>query len=358
MNRRLEGEGLRLIRAGDRTLGAGSPCLVIAEVGINHNGDMSLARECIEAAAKAGADAVKFQNYRTEDFISDRSLSISYLSQGRQVTEPQYDLFKRCEISSDDLAMLKAECDRRGVMFMSTPTNPEGVHALLAAGVRVLKNGSDYLSHLPLIRCMGETGLPLLLSTGMATRQDIDEAVAAFRSTGNDQLVLLHCTSVYPTPPAETNLSRMRALAEAYGCLVGFSDHTSGTAAACAAVAMGACVVEKHFTLDRKLSGPDHHFSMDPAELGELVSAIRRVELTMGSPDIAPSGSEAASRSDYRLSCVAAEALRAGKSLAETDIAFRRPGVGLRPALAHELLGRRLRRDVPKGHVFAEEDFG
>jgi N,N'-diacetyllegionaminate synthase len=345
------------IRAGQRTLGAGAPCLIVAEVGINHNGDMGLARESIAAAARAGADAVKFQNYRTEDFISDRALTISYTSQGRRVTEPQYDLFKRCELSSAHLAMLKAECDRHGAMFISTPTSARGVQDLLEVGAPILKNGSDYLSHLPLIRRMGETGLPLLLSTGMATRADIDEAVAAFRATGNEQLVLLHCTSVYPTPPAEINLARMPALAAAYGCAVGFSDHTAGAAAASAAVAMGACVVEKHFTLDRALPGPDHHFSMDPAELAELVRAVRTLEQSLGSAEIAPSASERASRDDYRLSCVAAEDLPAGRALAAADIAFRRPGTGLRPALAERLLGRALLRPVPKGHVFAEEDF-
>jgi N-acetylneuraminate synthase/N,N'-diacetyllegionaminate synthase len=344
------------LRAGPRAIGAGSPCLLIAEIGINHNGDMELARRSIAAAAHAGADAVKFQNYRTEDFISDRSLTITYTSQGKRVTEPQYDLFKRCELTPGNLGMLKAECDRHGVMFMSTPTSAEGVRELVRVGAPILKNGSDYLSHLPLIRCMGETGLPLLLSTGMAMREDIDEAVAAFRATGNEQLILLHCTSVYPTPPAEINLARMPALAAAYGCAVGFSDHTAGPGAACAAVAMGACVVEKHFTLDRALPGPDHHFSMDPAELAELVRAVRTLEQSLGSPEIAPSASERTSRNDYRLSCVAADDLPAGRSLGATDIAFRRPGTGLRPALAERLIGRRLSRAVPRGHVFSEAD--
>ena len=184
------------ILVAGRRLGPGGDCLVIAEVGINHNGDIGLARASIAAAAQAGADVVKFQSYRTEDFISDRALTISYRSQGKDVTEPQYDLFKRCELSRADLLALKQECDRHGVLFASTPTSADGIRDLVEVGVPLLKNGSDYLGHLPLIRAMGKSGLPTLLSTGMATRGDIDDAIGAFRSTGNAGLVLLHCTSL------------------------------------------------------------------------------------------------------------------------------------------------------------------
>jgi sialic acid synthase SpsE len=337
--------------------GGSGGCMVIAEVGINHNGRLDLALEAIAAAAKAGADAVKFQNYRTEDFISDRTLTISYISQGKTVCEPQYDLFKRCELRPGSLATLKAACDRCGILFTSTPTNPDGVRELVDAGAPFLKNGSDFLSHLPLIRCMGETGLPTIISTGMATEADVDEAVRVFRETGNHQLVLLHCTSLYPTPPEQVNLRRMVTLGERFGCPIGFSDHTAGNECAVAAVALGARVIEKHFTLDRDLPGPDHRFSMDPAELAELVSAVRRVEISLGSATLMPADEEWSSRNSYRLSCVASEAMAEGHMLSAADIAFRRPGTGLRPALAEQLIGRVLRHGVPRGHVFEEGDF-
>lgn len=332
-------------------------CLVIAELGLNHNGDMELACEAIQAAAAAGADGVKFQNYRTEDFITDRSLEIAYISRGRPITEPQYDLFKRCELNRDKIGMLKEECDRLNILFISTPTSADGVRDLLAIGAPLLKNGSDYLSHLPLIRCMGESGLPTILSTGMGTHEEIAEAVRAFRDTGNEQFVLLHCTSLYPTPPEEVNLARMPALADEFGCAVGYSDHTQGTIAAVGAVALGACIIEKHFTLDRNLPGPDHRFSMDPPELAELARQVRLMSRSLGSPQIAPAAAEWPSRDEYRLSCVAAEVLAAGRCLRAEDIAFRRPGTGMRPGLADRLIGRVLRHEAVRGHVFTDEDF-
>ncbi len=340
-----------------RTIGAGQPAYLVAEIGINHNGNLDLARRTIRAAAEAGADAVKFQNYRTEDFISDRSLRYRYVSQGREVEEPQYELFKRCELGTGQLAELAAYCAELGVGFHSTPTNAEGVAELVALGAPVLKNGSDYLTHLPLIRAMGRSRLPTVLSTGMATLAEIDEAVRAFRDTGSEALILLACTSRYPTPAEDVHLRRIPALAAAFGCAVGFSDHTEGSTAALGAVALGACWIEKHFTLDRMLPGPDHRFSSDPAEFAELVCAVRYLERALGGSRIGPTAAEAVGRAAFRLSCVAAEALPEGHVLGEADIAFRRPGTGLRPADAGLLAGRCLACAVGRGHVFSEEDF-
>src|SRR5262245_21502144 len=171
----------RTLQIGSRKVGQGHPSYLVAEIGINHNGDMDLARRAIDAARAAGADAVKFQNYRTEDFVTDRSLTYTYKSQGSSVTEPHYDMFKRCELSDEQVAGLKQSCDSAGIDFHSTPTSEEGIRLLVDLGVSVLKNGSDYLGHLPLIAAMGRTGLPTVLSTGMATRSDIEEAVAVFR---------------------------------------------------------------------------------------------------------------------------------------------------------------------------------
>ena len=348
---------MRPIELGQtRKIGTGQPCFVVAEIGINHNGDMDLAHREIDAAAASGADAVKFQNYHTEGFVSDRSLTYEYISQGETVVESQYDMFKRCELRPEALRELSEHCEERGVVFFSTPMDEEGVAELVREGVTLLKNGSDCLGHLPLIRCMARTGLPTVISTGMATREDIDDAVQAFRDAGGRDLILLHCTSAYPTPAADVNLRKIPALAEAYDCLVGFSDHTDGIVAAVGAITLGACIIEKHFTLDKNLPGPDHRFSADPREFRELVDAIRFVEAAIGTAEVGFTPSEAVNRREARLSCAARYDLSAGHTLTTSDIAFQRPGTGLPPKMITELVGKKLIRDVRSGSLFEVAD--
>jgi N,N'-diacetyllegionaminate synthase len=323
--------------------------LLIAEIGINHNGDMELAERMIVAAREAGADAVKFQNYKTEDFLTDATLTYNYRSEGRDITESQFAMFKRCELSEGDLARLKQRCDQEGVLFFSTPTSRAGVTALERIGTAYLKNGSDYLGHLPLIRDMARTGIPTILSTGMATEGEIAEAVAAFREAGGGELVLLACTSAYPTPPEHANVRRVPALAARFGCAAGFSDHTAGWEAAVVAVGLGACMIEKHFTLDRNLPGPDQWFSADPAEFAELVRRVRMTEVLLGRATWGATTAEVEARATFRLSCVADRDLSVGHTLVDTDIAFRRPATGLPPAKVDALLGRTLAEPVKRG---------
>jgi N,N'-diacetyllegionaminate synthase len=345
------------VRIGTRDVGSGCPAFIVAEIGINHNGDMALAKAMIEAAAAAGADSVKFQNYRTEDFISDRLLLYKYISQGREVIEPQFDMFKRFELTPEMLVEYKAHCVRCGVVFHSTPTSEDGVRDLAKLGAPVLKNGSDYLGHLPLIQCMARTGLPTVLSTGMATLAEVDDAVRAFRDAGGGDLILLHCTSSYPTPPNQVHLRKLATLASAFGYPVGYSDHTIGVEAALGAVALGACWIEKHFTLDRGLPGPDHSFSSDPVEFKTLVKAIRHAESNLGSSFFEPTVAEGVGRNDFRLSCVAARDFSPGHVLSLDDIAFRRPGTGLPPKAFSWLTGQRLQQPVLKGEVFSPTHF-
>lgn len=326
--------------------------LLIAEIGINHNGDMALAEEMVQAAANAGADAVKFQNYRTEDFLSDHSLTYTYKSQGREITEPQFQMFKRCELSRADLALLKKCCASAGVEFFSTPTSNEGIEDLKQVGASWLKNGSDYLGHLPLIREMARSGIPTILSTGMATEEEITEAVAAFREAGGHDLVLLACTSAYPTPSDNLHLRRIATLAQKYACPAGFSDHSSGWEAAVAAVCAGACMVEKHFTTDRHLPGPDQWFSSTPQEFAELVRRVREAEEMLGCGDLRPTRAEAQAREKFRLSCTAARDLPAGTVLKTEDISFRRPASGMPPSKLEFLLGHSLVAPVRRGDAF------
>ena len=342
------------IGIGDRVIGDGHPAFVVAEIGINHNGDMGLAVATIEAAAAAGADAVKFQNYVTEDFIQDRALKYSYEQGGEIVTESQCNMFKRCELSVDQLSLLSASCQREGIIFHSTPTSEFGVAALEDVGVPFYKNGSDFLGHLPLIRTMAATGKPVVLATGMAMEEDIALALEACGENRN--VVVLQCTSLYPTPLEHVNLRRMISIRDTFGCLVGFSDHTRDAMAATGAVALGGCWVEKHFTLDRTLPGPDHAMSSDPAHFRLFVDAVRDMEKCLGDVSLDCSTAEAHARVNYRLSCVAARSLAAGHVLREGDWLYGRPGTGVPPAKADTLIGRCLRVDLSKGDVISLEE--
>jgi N,N'-diacetyllegionaminate synthase len=345
------------IVTGSHTIGPGHPCFLVAEIGINHNGDLDLAKTMIQAASAAGADAGKFQNYRTEDFLSDRSLTYTYTSQGRQVTESQWDMFKRYEPKSGWLEQLKCFCDERGIVFFSTPTSEEGVDDLMRVGVPLLKNGSDYLTHLPLLEHMGRTGVPVIVSTGMADQQDVDDAVRAVHK-GRSPLMLMHCTSSYPTPCEHVNLRRMVTMYERYATLVGFSDHTEGWCAAVQATTLGACMIEKHFTLDHNLAGPDHWFSSMPADFSELVRQVRLAESRLGAPDIVPAAVEQKGREEYRLSIVAAEDLDGGTIMTPALIRLRRPGTGILARDLDHYLNRRLVRSVSRGTPLQPSDFG
>lgn len=347
---------MKNINIANQDIGISEPCFIVAEIGINHNGDVQLAKKMIDAAVDVGANSVKFQNYRTNDFVLDRSLTHKYVSQGKSVVESQYEMFKRCELSPRDLQELKEYCDSAQIIFHSTPTSETGIDDLVKIGTSLLKNGSDYLTNLPLIQSMGKTNLPTVLSTGMATVAEIDEAVRTFRETGNEQLILLHCTSSYPTPTEEVNLRRIPTLAQVFGCLVGFSDHTAGNTAAIGAVVLGACWIEKHFTLDKNLPGPDHSFSADPKEFKALVSSVRTIEKNLGDPKILPTYSEEKGRQQYRLSCVVNKSLSAGEALKNQDIAFQRPGIGIPPAQAYLLVGRTLKNALKANQIIKLSD--
>ena len=329
-------------------------CFIAVEAGINHNGDMEVAKHLIETAAEAGADAIKFQNYRTEEMVfEDSPLSITYRSQGEEVTERQYDLFKRHELTFEQLTYLKRYAAPRDIIFHSTPMSAEGVVELVRLGVPVMKNGSDCLGHLPLIRNMGDTGLPTVISTGMATVAEIDDAVRAFRSTGNDKLILLHCVSVYPANPEDANLSVMQTMQDVWRCPVGFSDHTPGNDTAIAAATLGAAWIEKHFTLDRSMAGPDHWFSLTPESLTELVTSVRVAEAARGDGWIGPKASEAARRTKHKLSCVAAHDMVAGDLITEGDITFQRTTTGgLAPKYFDAFVTKRLDRDMKRGEPY------
>ncbi|MCS5597590.1 MAG: N-acetylneuraminate synthase family protein [Alphaproteobacteria bacterium] len=363
-----------VIQIGDRNLGVEEPIFIVAEIGINHNGDMTLAKEQIAAAAEAGADSVKFQNYHVNDFVRDPSLMFTYKSQGKEVTESQFDMFTRYQIGLDEMFVLKEYCDKCGIIFHSTPTSFAGIDDLIKVGAGMLKNGSDFLSHIELVEAMAKTGLPTVLSTGMANREDIEESVRYFRDAGNNDLIVLQCTSNYPTAPKDVHLLKMLEIAKEFDCLTGLSDHSQGSLAAVGAAMLGGVLIEKHFTSDHNLPGPDHWFSSDPDEFAALVKDVRAAEKSGGglkafseisqeARDMLGHGSleldmaEEESRKEYRLSCVAKYSLPKGHIIKKSDIDFQRPGYGFRPSYANHLVGRVLNKDIKLHHILQNEDF-
>lgn len=320
---------------------------IIAEAGVNHNGDMTLARALVDVAAAAGTDAVKFQTFVVDRLVTRRAATAEYQRRALGGEQSQYDMLARLELSATDHEQLAAHCAARGIEFMSTPFDPESARFLKRLGVRRIKISSGDVTNLPMLEVVGALGLPVILSTGMADLDEVAAAVATLRSAGLTDLALLQCISNYPADPALTNLRVMDTLAQAFGTPVGLSDHSIGTAVAIAAAARGAAYIEKHFTLDRALPGPDHQASLLPEELRALVAAVRQVESALGDGVKRPAPSELPVRAVARKSLIAARDIPEGATLAAEDVVILRPGTGLSPAALPRVLGRRAARAIP-----------
>jgi N,N'-diacetyllegionaminate synthase len=336
-----------------------SKCFIIAEVGLNHNGNYQMAVDSVIAAAKAGADAVKFQNFLTEDFLSDKSILHTYKNGNREITEPLFDICKRSEFKVEWLPNLIHICDKLNVVFLSTPTSKNGVDDLIHHGVKYIKNGSDYLTHLPLLKYMASTDATIIISTGMAHQNEIDDAVNAILLNQPDKskLVILHCTSSYPTSPENVNLKKIETLRSRYKVSIGFSDHTEGWESAVQAVSMGAKVIEKHFTLDKNLPGPDHWFSSDFEEFKELVMQIRLAESRMGVSSLKPAKSELLVRDQWQLGLVWNRDLKADTIISEEDIAIRKPATELKPKDLDFVIGCQTIKSCNKGDPVSKQDY-
>jgi N-acetylneuraminate synthase/N,N'-diacetyllegionaminate synthase len=267
------------ISIAGRPVGAGAPVFFIAEAGVNHNGDPTLAHRLIEVAASAGADAVKFQTFRTEALVSRHAPKAPYQVETTGAAESQLEMLRKLELSRETFGSLAEACRKRGILFLSSPFDLASADDLESLGVAAFKTGSGELTNLPLLEHLAAKRKPIIVSTGMATLEEVATAVSAVG--GRAPLALLHCVSAYPAPPEETNLRAMDTLRARFDCPVGFSDHTPGLTVSVAAVALGATIIEKHFTVDRSLPGPDHRASLDPAELTALVAAVREVEASL-----------------------------------------------------------------------------
>jgi sialic acid synthase SpsE len=339
---------------GPFTLGPGEPLLVVAEVGVNHNGDRALGLRQLRAAIAAGARAVKFQTFRAAELATRASPKAAY--QRGAGDETQLEMLRRLELPAADLLAYREEAARLGAIAFSTPFDPRSVDELARAGVELMKLPSGEITNLELVAAVGATGLPTFMSTGMSTFDEVRTAVEAFRRAGGGPLALLQCVSSYPAPIEEQNLRAIPALREQFAVPVGLSDHTIGRDAAVAAVALGADVIEKHFTIDRSLPGPDHAMSMDAAELAQMVDVLTRIRVGLGTGIKAATPSELEVRATSRRSIVLARDLSKGTILTRADLAVKRPGDGLAPARLPELIGRRLVRDMHADDQIRIED--
>jgi N,N'-diacetyllegionaminate synthase len=337
----------RTVAIDRRRIGLGNPVFVVAEAGVNHNGRLDLAERLVDAAAAAGADAVKFQTWKTDELVT-RSAPLAEYQRGDGPAKTQYDLLHELELDETALRVLKARAESRGLLFFSTPDEESSADLLERLDVPAFKIGSGEVTNLRLLRHVAAKGRPLILSTGMATIAEVAEAVRAIETAGNHALILMHCVSAYPSPVEESNLEAIGTLRSAFGCPVGFSDHTMTIDAAAAAAAKGAVVIEKHITLDRAMPGPDHQASFDVVQFRAMVDAIRRAESSLGDGVKRPMPSELPNRAVVRKVLVAARAMRAGQVLGEQDIALRRAGAGLAASDLIRVIGRTLRCDVDR----------
>lgn len=346
-----------MISIANRQIGPGQPCFVIAEAGVNHNGDPELARQLIDAAAAAGVDAVKFQTFKAEKLVTGAAKMADYQVRNTGEEASQKEMLKKLELAYAEHEALKDYAESKGLIFMSTPFDSEAIDFLWELGVEVFKAGSGDLTNLPYLQEMADCGLPMIISTGMATLDECREAVEAIHATENRELIVLHCTTNYPCPVEEVNLAAMRTLARELGVMVGYSDHTVGIEVPLLAVAMGARVIEKHFTLDRNMEGPDHRASLEPEELKEMMRRIREVETILGTGEKVPNPSEMNIMAVARKSIVAATDIRAGAEITAEMLTAKRPGSGMPPKLIPTLVGKRAQRNLSADTLVKPEDF-
>jgi N,N'-diacetyllegionaminate synthase len=315
--------------------------LIIAEAGVNHNGDIGLAKQLIDVAAEAGADFVKFQTFNANRLVTHAAKKADYQTKNTDCNESQHEMLRRLELTPAMHNELIAHCALRNIGFLSTGFDIESIDLLVSLRQNLFKIPSGEITNLPYLRHIGRLGKLVILSTGMATLGDIEAAIEVLEEAGTarSNLTVLHCTTEYPTPMSEVNLRAMLSIHKAFGVAVGYSDHTSGIEVAIAAVALGATVIEKHFTLDRNLPGPDHKASLEPAELKAMVTAIRNIEIALGDGIKRLTPSEAKNKPIARKSLVASQAIKAGELFGEQNVTAKRPGTGISPMRWAEVIG-------------------
>lgn len=320
---------------------------VIAEAGVNHNGSLELARKLVDVAVEAGADAVKFQTFKADKLVSKTAQKADYQKQMTPAGESQYEMIKKLELDEDAHSTLIGYCNEKRIMFLSTPFDHDSIDLLNDFGMPIFKIPSGEITNLPYLRHIGRLGRDVILSTGMSDLGEIEDALDALMQSGvsKEKITVLHATTEYPCPMDEVNLRAMQTIRAAFAVKVGYSDHTQGIEVAIAAVAMGACVIEKHFTLDRTMEGPDHKASLEPNELKAMVRAIRNIDQAIGDGIKQASKSEAKNIPISRKSIVAAQQIKAGEVFSPKNLTIKRPGAGVNPMRWDEIIGQVAQRD-------------
>lgn len=329
---------------------------IIAEAGVNHNGDVNLAYKMIDAAKECGVDCIKFQTFKTENLVTKSAKKAAYQVENTHNNDSQFEMLKKLELSYDDFKNLKNYCDKSGIEFMSTPFDEDSVDLLESIGMKTYKISSGDITNKPLLEYVASKNKPVILSTGMCTMDEVHEAVKWIEDKGNKQITLLHCTSNYPTPYEDVNMNAMLTLDKEFTYPTGYSDHTKGIIIPIMAVSMGATVIEKHFTLDKNMEGPDHKASLDVAELKEMVTSIRNIESAFGSGEKVPAQSELSTRIAARKSIIVVRDLKKGTVLKESDLGVKRPGSGLCPKFISELTGKTLNKDLSAETLVSFDD--
>jgi N,N'-diacetyllegionaminate synthase len=343
--------GTPLIKIGDKLIGEGQPVFFIAEAGVNHDGDVEKAKKLIDVAAEAGADAVKFQTFKTFKLLTENLEKATYQKVGDGEDGSYAEMIKRLEISKEMHDELYAYCQRKNIMFLSTPFDEDSVDLLDELGVSAFKVDSGNLNNPYLLKHIASKGKPMVMSTGMATVGEIEDALEAVYSTGNRQVILLHCTSNYPPAVEDTNIKALQTMKAQFNVPVGYSDHTPGLPVSLAAVALGAVMIEKHFTLDRSAKGPDHLASLEPQEVTDLVKGIKMVTTALGLSRKAPVPAEAEVAASLRRSVVTVAPIPRGATITREMLAVKRPGDGIPPKFLELMVGRTAQQDIPEDSV-------
>ena len=331
---------------------------IVAEAGINHNGELIKAFEMIEVAKQSGADAVKFQTFKAEEFCGDKTQMFTYQSQGQKVTESMFEMFKRHEFEYNEWVQIKQKCDDENILFLSTPQNRSDLNVLLKLGIPAIKVGSDDFTNLPLLKDYATTRLPMIVSCGMSDMAEVYQALNAVGTFEGYPTILLLCTSQYPTPPEDVNILKLKTLSNAFPDLVlGFSDHTQGALASSLAVSFGAVFFEKHFTLDNNLAGPDHWFSENPEGLRSWVNSIHQSYKMMGSGIVRPTEDEVRNKKEFQRVVVASRSIKEGETFKLENVTVRRVagGNGFPPSFLEKIIGSKSSKSYKKNEPISRK---
>ncbi len=346
------------VKIADQLIGEGKPCFIIAEAGVNHNGDINLARKLIEAAKEAGADAVKFQTFNAEELMTKNAEKAEYQKETTGIEESQFDMIKKLELSDRDFQELFDHARKKRILFLSSPFDKKSVDLLDRLGLPAFKIPSTEITDFPLLMHIARKKKPIILSTGMSILEEIEEALEIIRGEGVEEIILLHCVSCYPAKMEDMNLRAMETLKETFGLPVGLSDHSNGITISIAAVALGACVIEKHFTMDRNLTGPDHKASLEPDELKQMVKAVRGIERALGDGIKKPKGEEEENKRVGRRNIVTRVDIPKGAIITEEMLEFKRSDIGIECKYLSDIVGKIARETMKQGDGITLEKVG